>query len=495
MLAATVSLLLVAGYLFNLAYRVSPWHPLSHIPGPWWTAVSSLWLQYHTARGTQGKATRRLHEVYGPIVRVAPKEVEIADGAALWPIYIKNGGFDKSHHYAMLDIDDHSTVFSTLQNRRRADRLKVALPFFSAASAQRQVHMLEAYAQKLVERLNRDKAKRESVDLLDRCRSYSLDTTSFYVFGEAFGAMEEEKLSIAPVVDNFVEVNLLFNIPSRWYRIFNFCYNTFIVKAAVKRADAKVDNWIRDVVGRNLGKSAEAQKTYPGRLAASGMPLREIVPEGKDAIFGATDALGLALSLILWRLVSDATILQIMQWANPKSDERYAGLREELESNASMQGEKLQSLPILTGIIKEVMRLSSTVPCKLPRVTPKEGMMFKDIYIPGNIVVGVAPCMLHFNEQVYPEPHTFRYHRWQEATEEMSRDWMPFGKGARACLGRHLAMLQLCVAVCTVVRSGVLSNARTLKSDIEFWEWYNVKVAGGTIEIGWQESPAEQCCA
>ncbi|EME82933.1 uncharacterized protein MYCFIDRAFT_64230 [Pseudocercospora fijiensis CIRAD86] len=475
MLAVIISLLLVIGYLFSLAYRVSPWHPLSHIPGPWRTAISSLWLQYHTFHGTQGKATRRLHHIYGPIVRVGPNEVEIADGAALWPIYIKNGGFDKSHHYAMLDIDGHSTVFSTLQNRKRADRLKVALPFFSAASAQRQVPMLKAYAVKLAERLERDKIRGDTVDLLDRCRSYSLDTTSSYVFGEAFGAMEEDKMSIAPVVDNFVEVNLLFNIPSRFYRIFSFCYNAFVVKTAVKQADAKVDKWIRDVVVRNLGKSPEAQKTYPGRLAALGMPLNAVVPEGKDAIFGATDALGLALSLILWRLASNTAV--------------YAALREELESNAGMQDEKLQSLPILTGIIKEVMRLSSTVPCKLPRVTPREGMIYKDIYIPGNVVVGVAPCILHFNEQVYPEPYTFRYQRWQDATEEMSRDWMPFGKGARACLGRHLAMLQLCVAVSTVVRSGVLNNARTMKSSIEFWEWYNVKVAGGTIEIGWQESP------
>lgn len=305
MLIQAVSLVLVGGYLLCVAYRLGRWHPLSHVPGPWWTAVSSAWLQYHTIRGTQGRATRALHQKYGPVVRVAPDEVEFADGAAIWPIYIKNGGFDKSHHYSTLDIDGHSTVFSTLQNRKRADRLKIALPFFSSASVQRQVPMLKAYARQLVDRLALHKSSREPVDLQDHCRCYAIDTTSKYVFGEAFGALEQERLFIAPMIDSFVEVNLLFNIPSHVHGFFSFCWNYLIIKAEVKQSDAMVDKWIRGAIARNLDAGeVEAQKTYPGKLAAMGMPLNSVVSEGKDSIFGATDALGLALSLTLWRLVA-----------------------------------------------------------------------------------------------------------------------------------------------------------------------------------------------
>ncbi|KAK5111275.1 hypothetical protein LTR85_012216 [Meristemomyces frigidus] len=477
MLIQAISLALVFGYLLSAAYRLSNWHPISHIRGPWWTAVSSAWLQYHTLCGTQARATQTLHQKYGPVVRVAPNEVEIADGAALWPIYIKNGGFDKTHHYSMLDIDGHATVFSTIQNRKRAERLKVALPFFSSASVHRQVPMLEACARRLVKRLELDKANHAPVDLLDRCRCYSVDTTSKYVFGEAFGALDEDRLSIAPVVDNFVEVNLLFNIPRHLYGFFSFCFDKLIVKTAAKQADAKVDSWIKDAIGKNLDGTADKQKTYPGQLAAMGMPLNQVVSEGKDAIFGATDALGLSLSLILWQLVSDAAV--------------HAALRKELDSNSEIGGERLQSLPVLSGIIKETMRISSTVPCKLPRITPQGGMAFDNTFIPGGVVVGIAPYMLHLNEKVFPQPHTFNHERWYSPTEDMSRDWMPFGKGARACMGRHLAMMQLCIALSVIVKSGVLEGASTVKPTIDFWEWYNVKVAGGKIEIGWREMGAE----
>ena len=150
-----------------------------------------------------------------------------------------------------------------------------------------------------------------------------------------------------------------------------------------------------------------------------------------------------------------------------------------------MDGEKLQGLPILTGIVKETMRISSTVPCKLPRVTPQDGMIFEGTFIPSGVVVGTAPYMLHLNGNVFPEPHTFSYKRWHDPTKEMSRDWMPFGKGARACMGRHLALMQIYIAVAFIVKSGVLDDAGTVQPAIEFWEWYNVKVVGGKIEIKW----------
>lgn len=167
---------------------------------------------------------------------------------------------------------------------------------------------------------------------------------------------------------------------------------------------------------------------------------------------------------------------------------RHAALREELENNAELATEKLQSLPVLMGIIKETMRINSTVPCKLPRVTPEAGMVFGDTYIPGGVVVGVAPKILHLNEAVFQNPLTFDHRRWQSPSEEMNRDWMPFGKGARACMGRHLALVQLCIAVATIVKSRVLDGAVVTKPRIEFWEWYNVKVVGGKIEIEWHEA-------
>ena len=51
---------------------------------------------------------------------------------------------------------------------------------------------------------------------------------------------------------------------------------------------------------------------------------------------------------------------------------RYLQLRKEIEANAAVMAD-LQTLPCLEWIIKETLRLSTAISCRLPRVLPKEG--------------------------------------------------------------------------------------------------------------------------
>jgi hypothetical protein len=61
-----------AGYRFCIAlYNISPFHPLSHFPGPKIAAASYLYEAYYDwwRVGRYGKVIARMHEKYGPIVR------------------------------------------------------------------------------------------------------------------------------------------------------------------------------------------------------------------------------------------------------------------------------------------------------------------------------------------------------------------------------------------------------------------------------------------
>lgn len=52
------------------AYRISPWHPLAHIPGPLSHKLSSLRAALSSCRGDHFKTMRSLHAQYGPVVRM-----------------------------------------------------------------------------------------------------------------------------------------------------------------------------------------------------------------------------------------------------------------------------------------------------------------------------------------------------------------------------------------------------------------------------------------
>lgn len=63
-------------------------------------------------------------------------------------------------------------------------------------------------------------------------------------------------------------------------------------------------------------------------------------------------------------------------------------------------------------------------------------------------VVGINPWVAHRNKNVFgPDAGDFRPERWLEASPQqatmMERYWMPFGLGARTCIGKHISLLEI----------------------------------------------------
>ena len=75
--------------------------PLSAIPGPWYYAISDLWLTLHVLRLRQCKAIQELFEIYGPVVRVGPNKVVFRDVSTMRNVYSVHK-FDKSTFYKSL---------------------------------------------------------------------------------------------------------------------------------------------------------------------------------------------------------------------------------------------------------------------------------------------------------------------------------------------------------------------------------------------------------
>lgn len=74
--------------------------PLSEVPGPWYTKVTSLWIKFQEFRGNRRLAVHRLHQKYGPVVRLAPNEVSFTGLDAVREIYTSGGsGYDKTEFY------------------------------------------------------------------------------------------------------------------------------------------------------------------------------------------------------------------------------------------------------------------------------------------------------------------------------------------------------------------------------------------------------------
>jgi benzoate 4-monooxygenase len=102
MLDDPISILVALGVAV-LAVHIVPWimdpHGMRNIPGPVLAKFSDLWLGRVAALGHRSEVVHELHQRYGPLVRLAPNHVSVADPTALQTVYAHGNGSTKSEFY------------------------------------------------------------------------------------------------------------------------------------------------------------------------------------------------------------------------------------------------------------------------------------------------------------------------------------------------------------------------------------------------------------
>ena len=78
-------------YVVLVRYRAG----LRDIPGLWFASVSSIWRFAVVWKQDMPATSVRLHEEYGPLVRIGPHHVSVADPEALKVIYGADGRYHK----------------------------------------------------------------------------------------------------------------------------------------------------------------------------------------------------------------------------------------------------------------------------------------------------------------------------------------------------------------------------------------------------------------
>lgn len=129
---------------------------------------------------------------------------------------------------------------------------------------------------------------------------------------------------------------------------------------------------------------------------------------------------------------------------NPHYQER---LRKEVSSlPESMDPKSICALQFLDQLTLEVLRLYAPGPGSLQqRVTPRSETTYMsingvDYRLPPSTVIGVQAYSLHRSIKNYGhDVEEFKPERWETTEAEqlrlMKEAWIPFGSGARTCIG------------------------------------------------------------
>ena len=98
-LICTVTASIIGLYAFLIRCGRSP---IIKVPGPIYTKFTSLCLMKREFSSNRRLYIHRLHQQYGPVVRLSPNEVSFTSLEALKEIYTSGGsGFDKTEFYSL----------------------------------------------------------------------------------------------------------------------------------------------------------------------------------------------------------------------------------------------------------------------------------------------------------------------------------------------------------------------------------------------------------
>ncbi|RUS23661.1 cytochrome P450 [Jimgerdemannia flammicorona] len=203
------------------------------------------------------------------------------------------------------------------------------------------------------------------------------------------------------------------------------------------------DRRSRAVRGEDLGFQDFASGVFMLRDDNGEMlEAEQVITDSLDLLLAGTETTSATLAFTVHQLSHRPDIMQ-------KAYDEVAPLMR-AKGDVPLNDEDLGSLPYLTAILKETMRLYPVVPINGRQSTTED--VIGDVRIPQGMIVVLHFRDIHRSERYYDRSDEWVPERWTDRkTKPNSFAWLPFGAGARSCLGLRLAMAEARIALAHLI--------------------------------------------
>ncbi|KAK7918195.1 hypothetical protein PG985_010069 [Apiospora marii] len=429
-------------------YRVTL-HPLAGFPGPK-LAATTEWYEFYHDIVRQGQfiwQIQKLHDQYGPIVRIMPNELHIRDPDYYDEIYAPSSKKrDKSAAWVKL-AGNTTSGFATVDHHLHRLRRAPLSPFFSKKSITDKEPQIREKVEHLCRRFAAAAAAGDEVIRLDVAfTALTMDIITDFAFGARTRHLDEPDFGLLwkdAIVSQSANGVFLRQFPWLWPVIER---TPLWLLRALKHPAAGLLVWqgltrarIDEILARNANDSSgdgkEKNKTAE-RLEA----------EAQIVIGAGTETTAKSLAMISFYVNEDPTKRQRLR------DEIATG---GTEPDGTFSLAKLEKLPYLTACITEGVRMMSGVTGRLPRVA-REPLQYSAWTIPPGTPVSQLNYVVNHDPDLFPRPLEFRPERWVDAPpredgRRLDRYMVSFMRGSRSCIGINLAWAELYLALAYVV--------------------------------------------
>jgi cytochrome P450 len=463
--AITIGLIIVAYRLYL--------HPLASVPGPRLAAVSTIYEAYYdlVRKGQLPWQLKKLHERYGPIVRIGPSEVHIHDPDFVLEHF--SGAkmkWDKfAPHRQQLGVPN--AVVSTVPHSLHQIRRGAVAPFLSAtrvANTYRSV--IIANVENVSARLADSKRSGSVIDLRQLFWYMSSDIITEIAFPKGTHLLDVPVLrSDYYHFQKGGQGMLLWfkHLPVLW-SIFRSIPPAWMIKLEPQAAipmkwEAVNKNIAKGILNGedNCAKDTIIHHLYRSSLPQEEKDLERVWQESMSLVGAGGETVANTICTTIFYILQDRAI--------------HTRLVNELKMVMPIDGRippltALLSLPYLTATVQEGLRKAIGIISRFIRVSPSEPIFYQSYKMPPGTAVSYSTFLVNNSPDIFPEPDKFMPERWLEAeNKELTRRRrlvLTLGTGSRRCLGEHLATAEITYVLAILFHRFDFDLYNTTESDV-----------------------------
>jgi len=219
---------------------------------------------------------------------------------------------------------------------------------------------------------------------------------------------------------------------------------------AMRRSTRAMRDAVGDIIRRRRGEATPAaQGDLLGRLLAARDPETDRPMSDEQLID----------NLLTLLEAGHETTARALTWTlyllarAPECQDKVRAEVAEIAGAEPITSDNVDALIVTERVIKEAMRLYPPAPVIARR--PTEAVEIAGETFPPGTEVILPIYVIHRHNKLWPDPHRFDPDRFLPDREKQiwRTQYMPFGAGARICLGMSFAMVEAKVLLATFVRA------------------------------------------